>query len=94
MGRKDIEQLILTARSMVPVLHSRISFLCMIIIKRYGPMSRVVRNELMLTIFFTSGPSDYTLAQRCFNELRLLGSCCRKYIDILDLHPAAKGLFQ
>jgi DNA polymerase III alpha subunit len=38
------------------------------------------------------GLTDYTLAQRCFNELRLLGFMLSgNILDILDLHPAAKG---
>jgi error-prone DNA polymerase len=38
-----------------------------------------------------SGLTDYTLAQRCFNELRLLGFMLSgNILDILDLHPAAK----
>jgi error-prone DNA polymerase len=38
------------------------------------------------------GLSDYTLAHRCFNELRLLGFMLSgNILDILDLHPAAMG---
>ena len=38
------------------------------------------------------GLTDYTLAQRCFNEMRLLGFMLSgNILDILDLHPAAKG---
>lgn len=37
------------------------------------------------------GLTDYTLADRCFNELRLLGFMLSgDILDILDLHPAAK----
>jgi DNA-directed DNA polymerase III PolC len=51
-------------------------------------------------LFEESGPpagahpalTDYSLAQRCFNELRLLGFMLSgNILDILDLHPAAKG---
>jgi DNA-directed DNA polymerase III PolC len=36
--------------------------------------------------------TDYSLARRCFNELRLLGFMLSgNILDILDLHPAAKG---
>ena len=45
--------------------------------------------------FLHPGLSDYTLAQRCFNELRLLGFMLSgNILDILDLHPAAKGAVQ
>ena len=38
------------------------------------------------------GLCDYTLAERCLNELRLLGFMLSgNILDILDLHPAAKG---
>ena len=41
--------------------------------------------------FSHPGLTDYTLAQRCFNELRLLGFMLSgNILDILDLHPAAK----
>ena len=37
------------------------------------------------------GLTDYTLAQRCFSELRLLGFMLSgNILDILDLHPSAK----
>jgi DNA polymerase III alpha subunit len=38
------------------------------------------------------GLTDYTLAQRCLNELHLLGYMLSgNILDILDLHPSAKG---
>jgi error-prone DNA polymerase len=38
------------------------------------------------------GLSDYTLAQKCLNELHLLGFMVSgNILDILDLHPAHKG---
>jgi DNA polymerase III alpha subunit len=37
------------------------------------------------------GLTDYTLAHRCFNELRLLGFMLSgNILDILDLHPASR----
>ena len=41
---------------------------------------------------FQRGLSDFTLTERCLNELRLLGYMLTgNILDILDLHPASKG---
>jgi DNA-directed DNA polymerase III PolC len=41
---------------------------------------------------FQCGLSDFTLTERCLNELRLLGYMLSgNILEILDLHPAAKG---
>ena len=95
VGRKDIEQLILTgAFDEFGLTQPESLFLLHDIYKKVRPDEPgLFGTSLLLTDnFLHPGLSDYTLAKRCFNELRLLGFMLSgNILDILDLHPAAKG---
>ena len=95
VGRKDIENLILTgAFDGFGLTQPESLFLLDDVYKKARPDEPGLFGAgiPLARDFLHPGLSDYTLAQRCFNELRLLGFMLSgNILDILDLHPAAKG---
>ena len=92
MGMKEIESLILTgAFDGFGLTQPESLFVLADLHKKLRSAEPRLFEEIGLPAFARTELTDYTLARRCFNELRLLGFMLSgNILDILDLHPAAK----
>ena len=93
LGMKEIESLILTGAFDGFGLTQPESLLLLADIhKKLRAAQPRLFEESGMPASAHAGLTDYSLARRCFNELRLLGFMLSgDILDILDLHPAAKG---
>jgi DNA polymerase III alpha subunit len=94
IGKKEIESLILVgAFDGFGLSQPESLFLLDDIFKKLSPgtPSLFSHTDLFPQAKLHPGLSDYTLAQKCLNELHLLGFMVSgNILDILDLHPAHK----
>jgi DNA-directed DNA polymerase III PolC len=93
-GKKEIEHLILVgAFDGFGLSQPESLFLLDDIYARLSPdtPSLFTRSDIFTKEILHPGLSDYTLAQKCLNELHILGFMVSgNILDILDMHPAHK----